>query len=341
MTANRRAWSDKEVRYLRTHYGKTPTRDIAMTLGRTLHSVKMYAYQHDITPSVAHSNWSAQDIAFLRSYYGVMPIKDIAKKLRRSYGAVCIKASHMGITAQLRNDVDDRTAETWAKVLGVSQACVNAWVCRGVLHLDEEFDEPYLRTRVISEDTMEMWLRQGGAVRCRPHADTPPYWARLIAEVKAQYISATELRAIDPFFSSANLLRVKKTMGMVKPKPVNFRHGVSHDNFYKKSEVYDAIYCVGHVVPRHVKDPYIKAIVMAWESVYVATWELAKYCKPRPADGYPAPVIRGVYNRAEVVAWMKTRPHLAHLAHVLRQDPICYKELHRDLDRKAQRGGAR
>jgi len=82
-----------------------------------------------------------KDIAFLRSYYGVMPIKDIAKKLRRSYGAVCIKASHMGITAQLRNDVDDRTAETWAKVLGVSQACVNAWVCRGVLHLDEEFGD--------------------------------------------------------------------------------------------------------------------------------------------------------------------------------------------------------
>lgn len=336
MTVNRRAWTDREVRYLRTHYGRMPTRDIAAKLGRTLGAVKNFVQLHDIGSNVGR-NWTPQDDAFLRSYYGVMPTQDIASKLRRTSDAVRLRASHMGIAAELRESVDDRTAETWAMVLGVTHGAVNNWVRRGMLSLDEEFDEPYLRTRVISEDTMEMWLRQGGAIRCNPHADTPPYWARLIAEVKAQYVSASELRDIDPFFYPAHMRR-KQGMGVVKASPIlcGAKHGF--DSYYKKAEIYDAIYCVGHLVPRTVSDPYIKAIVMAWESVYVATWELAKYFKVRIAKGFPEPVIRGVYNRAEVVAWLKTRPHVSRFAHVLRQDPICYKELHRDLDRKAQRG---
>jgi hypothetical protein len=339
VTVKGKPWSDREVRYLRTHYGRMPTRDIATTLGRTLGAVKNFVHLHDIGSNVGR-NWSAQDDAFLRSYYGVMPTQDIASKLRRTCDAVRLRASHMGIAAELRESVDDRTAMTWAKVLGVTHGAVNNWICRGALSLDEEFDEPYLRTRVISEDTMEMWLRQGGAIRCKPHADTPHYWARIIAEVKAQYISATELRDIDPFFYPAHMWR-KHGMGTVKASPIlcGSQHG--HDSYYKKTEIYDAIYCVGHLVPRHVKDPYIKAIVMAWESVYVATWELAKHFKVRISKGFPKPIIRGVYNRAEIVAWLKTRPSLARFAHVLRQDPICYKELHRDLDRKAQRGGAR
>ena len=282
--------------------------------------------------------WTHDDIVYLRSHYGVQSTRAIARKLRRSVVAVRVAVSHMGIAAQLRIDVDDRTVMTWSSMLGVSDRTINTWVRHGVLNLDEEFDEPYLRTRVISEDTMEMWLRQGNAIRCRPHADTPPYWARLIAEVKAQYISAKELQRIDATLYPWILLRDCRGMGMVKLEPIRTSDGVHHDNFYLKSEIYDAIYTIGHIAPRHVKDPYIKAVIMAWDSVYVATWQLRQHYKPYPNEGHPAPVIRGVYNRAEVVAWLKTTKDKAHLAHVLRQDPICYRELHRDLDRKAKRG---
>lgn len=282
--------------------------------------------------------WTQEDIVYLRSHYGLRSTHAIARKLRRSVVAIRCAVSHMGIAAHLRSDVDDRTVMTWSSMLGVSDRTINMWVRHGVLNLDEEFDEPYLRTRVISEDTMEMWLRQGNAIRCRPHADTPPYWARLIAEVKAKYISAKQLQRIDATLYPWILLRDCRGMGMVKLEPIRTSDGVHHDNYYLKSEIYDAIYTIGHIAPRHIKDPYIKAIIMAWDSVYVATWQLRQHYKPSHIVGHPAPIIRGVYNRAEVVAWLKTTKDKAHLAQVLRQDPICYRELHRDLDRKAKRG---
>lgn len=176
--------------------------------------------------------WTQEDIVYLRSHYGVRSTRAIARKLRRSVVAVRVAVSHMGIAAQLRSDVDDRTVMTWSSMLGVSDRTINTWVRHGVLSLDEEFDEPYLRTRVISEDTMEMWLRQGNAIRCRPHADTPPYWARLIAEVKAQYISAKELQRIDATLYPWILLRDCRGMGMVKLEPIRTSDGITHDNYY-------------------------------------------------------------------------------------------------------------
>lgn len=281
----------------------------------------------------ARRHWSQDEVEYLRAYYGSKPMRSIARKLGRSHQAVRVHASKLGISAEHRDHVDAQTCDAWGAVLGVWSGTITSWIRRGVLRLGE-YDVPFNRTTVISEETMEAWLRQGGALRCKPTAQTPHYWATIIAETKALYMSNRQLARLG---INVDII-TNRLKGLGLRRLSTAAQGRGHVVYYKKSEVYDTVYCIGHTVPRTVKDPYVKAVVMAWDSVYVARWELVKRYKPRRRDGHPEPIIRGVYNRAEVVAWLKTRSGLAHHAQALRQDPVCYRDLHRDLDRKVRQG---
>ena len=285
----------------------------------------------------ANKPWSATELAYLRSHYGQKSSHLIAKKLGRSVGAIRVVASKLGIVSDARDAIEDRTATAWSDILGVSRQCINVFVQRGELKLDEESKGIYFRTQVISEACIEDWLRRGYALRCTANAQTPKYLRDIIAEVKAQYISTSELRRIDgiphPFALNG------KVKGMGKAPLVGIYIGVGKDRdvYYRKADIYEAIYSIGHVLPRTIKDPYIKAIVMAWDSVYVATWQLMPYYRPRKERTHPEAVIRGVYNRGEIVAWLRQRGK-HRLANVLRQDPITWQELHADIDRRKRLG---
>jgi hypothetical protein len=332
-----KSWTDKEVRYLRSHYGKMSLKDMANALGRTVNSVKKFMYEHDLANNVGRK-WTAQEIAYLRSHYGQKPSHDIAKKLGRSVGAIRVVASKFGIVSAARDDIAQRTASAWADILGVTRQSINMYVSRGELRLDEESKGIYFRTQVISDDSIEDWLRRGYALRCHLDARIPKYWRDIIAEVKAQYMSITELRKINgmPDIRTFNM----RHRGIGKPNLEGIHIGVGkeRDVYYRKAEIYEAIYAIGHVMPRTIKDPYVKAVLMAWDSVYVATWQLMPYYRPRKDRTHPEAVIRGVYNRGEIVTWLRTRKDLAKFANVLRQDPISWQELHADINRKVRLG---
>lgn len=285
----------------------------------------------------ANKPWSATELAYLRSHYGQKPTKRIAAHLNRSKAAVYVAASKFGVVFTARDDIERNNTAAWGLILGIQPQNFNVFVRRGELILDEDSKDRYFRFRIISEVCIERWLRQGGALRCAPNARTPKYWCDIIAEVKAQYISSKELRAIDgiphPFALNG------KVKGMGKAPLVGIYIGVGKDRdvYYRKADIYEAIYSIGHVLPRTIKDPYIKAIVMAWDSVYVATWQLMPYYRPRKERTHPESVIYGVYNRGEIVAWLRQRGK-HRLANILRQDPITWQELHADIDRRKRLG---
>ena len=285
----------------------------------------------------ANKSWSDKELAYLRSHYGQKPSHVIAKKLGRSVGAIRVVASKFGIVSAARDDIAQRTAAAWADILGVSRQGINIYVQRGELKLDEESKGIYFRTQVISDDSIEDWLRRGYALRCNPNASTPRYWRDIIAEVKAQYISTTELRRIEGLPNIRNFNGAMVGIGKAELHGicVGVRHG--RDVWYRKADVYEGIYSIGHTVPRTIKDPYVKAVLMAWDSVYVATWQLMPYYRPRKDRTHPEPAIRGVYNRGEIVAWLRQRGK-HRLANVLRQDPITWQELHADIDRRKRLG---
>jgi hypothetical protein len=286
----------------------------------------------------ANKTWSDKELSYLRSHYGQKPSHVIAKKLGRSVGAIRVVASKFGIVSAARDDIAQRTAAAWADILGVSRQCINIYVSRGELRLDEESKGIYFRTQVISDDSIEDWLRRGYALRCNPDASTPKYWRDIIAEVKAQYMAITELRTIDGLPDVRNFNMRQRGIGAAPIEGIYIGVGTDRNVYYRKADIYEAIYAIGHVLPRTIKDPYIKAVLMAWDSVYVATWQLMPYYRPRKERTHPEPVIRGVYNRGEIVAWLRTRRDMAKLANVLRQDPITWQELHADIDRKVRLG---
>lgn len=286
----------------------------------------------------ANKSWSATELAYLRSHYGQKPSHLIAKKLGRSVGAIRVVASKFGIVSDARDAIEDRTATAWSDILGVSRQCINIYVRNGELRLDDDSKATYFRTQVISEACIEDWLRRGYALRCTANAQTPKYLRNIIAEVKAQYISTTELRRIDGLPNIRNFNGAMVGIGKADLHGICVGVRQGRDVWYRKADVYEGIYTIGHIVPRSVKDPYVKAVLMAWDSVYVATWQLLEYYRPNRDRGHPPHIIRGVYNRAEVVAWLRTRREYVDVAHALRQDPITWQELHADIDRRKRLG---
>ena len=341
MTVKARSkWSDSEKRFVRTHYGTMTARDIAANLGRSVNSVYSQAQVRAKNKTTrTHRTWTKDEVQYLRDHYGVMATRLVARQLKRSVRAVRIAASVHGIVTSNRDRIATRTVNAWGTMLGIHHGTISTWARDGRLRLDPEFDEVMLNTQVISEETMVHFLKQGHALRCTPNANTPRYLREIIDEVKAQYISSREVMAMGNGIDVLDLYDRRTRMYDV-PSDVHFiGNGEGHDRWHRRDDVWAKVYAVGHLVPRGIiKDPYMKTVVLAWDSVYVATWQLVKFYRARPREGHPEPIIRGVYNRAEVVAWLRTRPELQRHAQALRQDPVCYRDLHRDLDRKVRQG---
>lgn len=340
MTVKANPWTPAEVRFLKRFYGKMPVPAIAAKLGRSVHSVYSQAQARGANKTTRrHRTWTKDEIQYLRDHYGVMATRLVARQLKRSVRAVRIAASVHGVVASNRDRIATRTVDAWGMMLGIHPGTISTWARRGRLRLDPEFDEVMLNTQVISEETMVGFLRQGHALRCTPNANTPRYLREIIDEVKAQYISSREVMAMGNGIDVLDIYERRTRMYDV-PSDVRYignREG--HDRWHRRDDVWAKVYAVGHLVPRGViKDPSMKAVVLAWDSVYVATWQLVKLYRPRPNDGHPMPIIRGVYNRAEVVAWLRTRPELQRHADALRQDPVCYTDLHRTIAHRRRIG---
>jgi hypothetical protein len=96
---------------------------------------------------------------------------------------------------------------------------------------------------------------------------------------------------------------------------------------------------VGHVVPETIADPDLADVMTAWLTEFVTTLELRKYIAKREQNhwgtnkGFPQSVIRSrVYNRADVIAWLKAHGHAREAHRLDRGGVLCYHDLIRDRE---------
>lgn len=338
----RTRWYESEAAIVQATLDK-PAAEVAAMIGRNARSVR--AMRHRLRHGKAKirpekqapkrppkwTAWSGDDIAYLQLNYGIRTVAHIAKKLKRTETAVQIAASRFGIARSRTEEHQGRTVAGWAAMLGFSARALQQHIYRG--HLGEKRFERVGNGFVLDDATVIEWLRAGNAVRCTVNVSTPHYLRRIIEEVKAEYISNVDLLRIDPWLAVHHLNNIAGMTPMPRLKGIT-----THDRavWYRKADVYARLYNIAVDIPRNIKDPYIKAIWLAWESVYVSCYELEQYYEVKP--GQAKPVAHGVYVRADVVAWLKTRPALSRHVAALRQDIVTWQELHADIDRKVRLG---
>ncbi|UAN48616.1 hypothetical protein KGP17_15755 [Serratia sp. JSRIV001] len=87
-----------ELNYVETHYGKTPTREIAAKLGRGYSAVHMAAQSLGLCKKQAQE-WSEEDIAVLHTHYaegaGITYVQTLLPG--RSKQSISVKARELGI----------------------------------------------------------------------------------------------------------------------------------------------------------------------------------------------------------------------------------------------------
>lgn len=90
-----KTWSDHEISYLKSNFGKLTHKQIASHLGRTELATKCMARRLGL--SRMNQEWSPEDIEYLNSTYPHKPIAAIAKQLNRTEVAIKNKANRLGI----------------------------------------------------------------------------------------------------------------------------------------------------------------------------------------------------------------------------------------------------
>jgi hypothetical protein len=268
-------------------------------------------------------------------YWGDWPISKIAKELGRSKVSVIQRASMHGISREYIDDIYEYSVQVWGSMLGLDLAAMHANVNKS-MKLTKR-DRRYGHRHIISVETMTAWLRSGHACKCTVTKATPQWLATIINEVKAQHITDKELRSIDEWLAPHHISGIKGIAKMPRMKYIVSGNGADVERlfWYKRNEIYAVLYNIARDIPRNIKDPYIKAIWLAWESVYVTTWELEQH-SVWPTRNQPKAIVYGVYNRQEMVEWLRQRPRkdFSATAHALRQDPITWQELHADIERR-------
>lgn len=283
-------------------------------------------------------HWTDEELAFVRSHYSIKRTSWIAKRVRRSVASIYQVVVKYGIRDETEQGYHEVTVKHWASVLGMTTGALQTIVRRGDIVLTTK-DITVTKTQQLSYDTMLSWLRSGGALHCTITADTPRYIADIITSVKAQFISYDEIMAIDPWLNPSKINQSARECVGLGRTPIQVHvigAGEAHTCYYKRTDFYNALYQRGHLVPRDIKDPYVRATWLAWDSVYIARWQIVKL--GIQSKHLPKPIVRGIYNRQQVLDWIRRNPKHSHLAKHVQQDPITWQELHADIDRRKRQG---
>lgn len=129
-------WNEEDRATLKELAGKLSTEEIALTMGRSMQSVRMEAEKLGISLRCKKCDrhgieWTKQEEFFLELKAGEMSSHMIAKVLGRSVYSVQSKAKRMGISLILEND--NWPAETLAKFLGLNPPTLLWWIRKGQL----------------------------------------------------------------------------------------------------------------------------------------------------------------------------------------------------------------
>jgi hypothetical protein len=342
MTVNYRPWTPDEVELL-TRTPPLSVKEIGARLGRSARSVTMTRYRLRKAKSFVsprNTTWSPSENEYLRMNYGAVSLNALARKLKRTATAVRVQATKIGLAREPHqrmqgHDDGGMGDHAWAS------PSPRFTPCRGVVSLT--FGKRRRRWQgrafVIDEATIIEWLRAGNAVRCAEQLNTvshPLYHRRRQGAVHHRRCAR---RHQNPWLAVYNL-------GCHARHDANAQASWYSDRQRQGRCPLGVVCQSGRLCPhlqsgqrratRTSKTPTSEALWLAWESVYVTRRELERYYEVKPA--HPKPISYGVYVRADVVAWLKTRPRISRHAAALRQDVVTWQELHADIDRKVRLG---
>lgn len=347
--SGRSYWTTDQAMLVIERHATTSVKELANLTGRTQHAVRtfLFRYKHGIAKwrdprpprVVVHPRWTTAEDNYLLLHYLELPLTRICKYLKRTPAAVRVRAKVLRISNEVLERNKTRTVVAWAELLGIKRDTLNAIISRGRIKLTD-YDMTVNKRFIISEVTMVDWLRRGGVFQCNETDKTPHWLKQIYREVRAEFISCHELSAIDEWLAPYRIMArrgMDKTLRL-QGTPTGHQRSNNKTTWYKKVDIYNNLYNCGAVIPRNIKDPYIKAVWLAWESVYVATWELERYFSVKPGRIPVKPICYGVYNRSEMVTWLRQTKRLNHVANLIRQDPVTWQELHADIDRRKRLG---
>lgn len=97
-------WRNQETCYLRMNYGKKTSKEIALVINRSRHSIYNKAEELGLRTYIwgRGRKWKEKEIHFLRKSYEEKPIREIARELRRSISSVQQKARRLGLKSPLK-----------------------------------------------------------------------------------------------------------------------------------------------------------------------------------------------------------------------------------------------
>ena len=325
-------WTPSEEAWLIENAGATNAQLAAIHLGRTDEAVRKKAQQLG-AELLWSSGWTQSEDDYLRSHFDRKSIKDIAKHLDRGYHGVRKRMITLGLGTKL-DQIDNRiTAQDIALRLGVDVDASREW-----MRLQRFPCELVGKWLVTDEEAVNKWLGAGHILRANRAA--LDYRDRLLYDrVLSEHYTTAYLRSLDVPALSAMNLYVRDEEGR-RLLPQALRTGVApsaETTYYRKSDVWAWCYYVGHVVPETIADPDLADVMTAWLTEFVTTIELRKYITRREQNswstykGFPQSVIRSrVYNRAEVIAWLRERGKHDIAHRLTRGAVLCYDDLIRD-----------
>lgn len=102
--ANRK-WSDEDIDFLKTNYGKLTAREIASHLDKKLYMIQRMAHHYNLTnskdPSKSRANsrrnWLPQEVEYLIDHYQVTEQKEMALHLGRPLASIQKKMEYLGL----------------------------------------------------------------------------------------------------------------------------------------------------------------------------------------------------------------------------------------------------
>ncbi len=326
----RALWSIADMAWLAENYRAVSTEEAAQYLGRRARAVQNKALEMGI-PIRPQRHWQYKEDEFLKANFHNMAVKDIARKLGRRYDSVYERAQRLGL-----GWVSDRVKSYHLTVkdvvvrFGVARTTIYSWVRSGYLTLDH-----IGMHGILSESEFMEWLEAGNILRT--DRAVLEYRDRLMYDrVRAQFYSKAEILALD--IPALTIPRIYRGQDVKHPAPLltSQSHSVEHV-YYRKTEVWAYAYRFGHLIPDTVQDADLADVRTAWLTVYVTAEELRQHIDAATQNywtfRYQFPrysVTRKVYNRAEVIAWLRERGKHDIAHRLTRGAVLCYDDLIRD-----------
>ena len=325
-------WTPSEEAWLIENASDTTTQEAALHLGRTAEAVRKKAQQLGV--SLLWSNgWTKDEDDYLRNYFDRKSIKAMAKYLDRGYYGVRKRIIALGLGTKLDQINHRITAQEIALRLGVDVDASRAW-----MHQQRFPCELVGKWLVTDEEAVTKWLEAGHILRADRSA--LDYRDRIMYDrALSEHYTTAYLRSLDvPALSAMNLYVRDEEGRCLLPQPL--RTGMcpsAETTYYRKSDVWAWCYYVGHAVPETIADPDLADVMTAWLTKFVTTTEMRKYIAKREQNhwstnkGFPQSVIRSrVYNRADVIAWLRAHGKHDIAQQLTRGAVLCYDDLIRD-----------